>query len=152
VSIKNIYLSTRRAAASIKNNHKREAMTENLPDEAVRAAAAAIDAEPGFNTHEMALRALQAVLTATDAPALLAELEKAHERAAATLPYRPDETLPDEAMQRLGRAAFQVDSTHHFHVGPDGLPVCSCGFVGDARKRTQTEHITAAVLDAFDHD
>ena len=57
-----------------------------------------------------------------------------------------------EVWQRLARAAFQVDSTHHFHKGPDGRPVCACGFVGSARQRTQTEHITAAVLEAFDHD
>ena len=58
----------------------------------------------------------------------------------------------EKFLQRLARAAFQVDSTHHFYEGPEGNPVCSCGFVGDARKRTQTEHITAAVLEAFDHD
>ena len=57
-----------------------------------------------------------------------------------------------EVWQRLARAAFLVDSTHHFHEGSDGRPVCACGFVGSARKRTQTEHITAAVLEAFDHD
>jgi hypothetical protein len=53
-------------------------------------------------------------------------------------------------IEKLARAAFLVDSTHHFH-DEDGAPVCSCGFVGNARKRTQTEHITAAVLEAFDH-
>ena len=57
----------------------------------------------------------------------------------------------EEALQRLARAAFLVDSTHHFGYGDDGR-TCLCGFVGDARKRTQTEHITAAVLEAFDHD
>ena len=31
-------------------------------------------------------------------------------------------------------------------------PTCSCGLVGDARKRTQTEHITAAVIEKYDHD
>lgn len=50
-----------------------------------------------------------------------------------------------DALARLGRAAaYAVDSTHHFH----GIQ-CSCGFTGDARKRTQTEHITTAVLDAY---
>lgn len=63
-----------------------------------------------------------------------------------------DDKTREESMQRLARAAFHVDSTHHFHEGGDGLPLCSCGFIGDARKRTQTEHITAAVLEAFDHD
>ena len=58
----------------------------------------------------------------------------------------------EEFLQRLARAAFQVDSAHHFYKDQEGSPVCSCGFVGDARKRTQTEHITAAVLEAFDHD
>lgn len=59
----------------------------------------------------------------------------------------------EDATQRLARAAFLVDGTHHFHM-PEGSdrPVCSCGFVGNARKRTQTEHITTAVLEAFDHD
>lgn len=57
----------------------------------------------------------------------------------------------EDALQRLARAAFLVDSTHHFGYGDDGL-TCLCGFVGNARKRTQTEHITAAVLEAFDHD
>lgn len=52
-----------------------------------------------------------------------------------------------DALARLGRAAYAVDSTHHFH----GIQ-CSCGFTGDARKRTQTEHITTAVLEAYDHD
>lgn len=55
-------------------------------------------------------------------------------------------------LQRLGRALFAVDSKHHFHEGGDGLPTCACGFVGNARKRTQTEHITAAVLEEYDHD
>lgn len=58
----------------------------------------------------------------------------------------------DDTMQRLARACFLVDSTHHFYEGQDGRPACSCGFIGDARKRTQTEHITSAVLEAFDHD
>ena len=57
----------------------------------------------------------------------------------------------EETVQRLARTAFLVDSTHHFGYGDDGR-TCLCGFVGDARKRTQTEHITAAVLEAFDHD
>lgn len=63
-----------------------------------------------------------------------------------------DDRTREEFTQRLARAAFQVDSMHHFHEGPDGRPVCLCGFVGEARKRTQTEHITTAVLEAFDHD
>lgn len=58
----------------------------------------------------------------------------------------------DDATQRLARAAFAVDSKHHFHEGQDGRPTCSCGFVGDARKRTQTEHITAAMIGEYDHD
>ena len=62
------------------------------------------------------------------------------------------ETTTDDATQRLARAAYAVDSKHHFHEGQDGRPTCSCGFVGDARKRTQTEHITAAVLEEYDHD
>ena len=66
-------------------------------------------------------------------------------------PMTTDETR-EESMQRLARAAFHVDSTHHFHEDRDGRPTCSCGFIGDARKRTQTEHITAAVMEAFDHD
>ena len=45
-----------------------------------------------------------------------------------------------------------VDGTHHFWVDELGRPVCLCGFIGNARKRTQTEHITSAVLEAFDHD
>lgn len=63
-----------------------------------------------------------------------------------------DDKTREEFTQRLARAAFLVDSTHHFHEGPDGRPVCLCGFVGEARKRTQTEHITTAVMEAFDHD
>ena len=62
------------------------------------------------------------------------------------------QTIADDATQRLARAAFAVDSKHHFHEGQDGRPTCSCGFVGDARKRTQTEHITAAVIEEYDHD
>ena len=58
----------------------------------------------------------------------------------------------EEATQRLARAAFMVDGTHHFWVDELGRPVCLCGFIGNARKRTQTEHITSAVLEAFDHD
>ena len=58
----------------------------------------------------------------------------------------------EEAIQRLARAAFMVDGTHHFWVDELGRPVCLCGFTGNARKRTQTEHITSAVLEAFDHD
>ena len=61
-------------------------------------------------------------------------------------------SVTDDATQRLARAAFAVDSKHHFHEGQDGRPTCSCGFVGDARKRTQTEHITAAVIEEYDHD
>lgn len=62
-------------------------------------------------------------------------------------------TDTEEVTQRLARAAFLVDSTHHFHT-PEGSdrPVCLCGFIGNARKRTQTEHITAALLEAYDHD
>ena len=59
---------------------------------------------------------------------------------------------PEEVTQRLARAAFTVDSQHQLHEGEDGRPHCTCGFVGSARKRTQTEHITNAVLEAFDHD
>ena len=58
----------------------------------------------------------------------------------------------EEVTQRLARAAFMVDGTHHFWVDELGRPVCHCGFIGNARKRTQTEHITSAVLEAFDHD
>ena len=58
----------------------------------------------------------------------------------------------EEVTQRLARAAFMVDGTHHFWVDELGRPVCLCGFTGNARKRTQTEHITSAVLEAFDHD
>ena len=61
-------------------------------------------------------------------------------------------SVTDDATQRLARAAFAVDGKHHFHEGQDGRPTCSCGFVGDARKRTQTEHITAAVIEEYDHD
>ena len=64
----------------------------------------------------------------------------------------PRPSVTDDATQRLARAAFAVDSKHHFHEGQDGRPTCSCGFVGDARKRTQTEHITAAVIEEYDHD
>lgn len=49
---------------------------------------------------------------------------------------------------RLARAVFAVDGKHHFHV-IDGKPHCLCGFVGSARARTQTEHITAAVIEEF---
>ncbi|GAB3191813.1 hypothetical protein [Nesterenkonia suensis] len=56
-----------------------------------------------------------------------------------------------EARERLGRAAYQVDSKHHFGYGDDGL-TCLCGFTGNARKRTQTEHITAAVIEEFTDD
>ena len=52
-----------------------------------------------------------------------------------------------DALARLGRAAHTVDSTHHFH----GM-TCLCGFEGDARKRTQTEHITAAVIEEYNRD
>lgn len=55
-----------------------------------------------------------------------------------------------DALQRLARAAFAVDSKHHFYEGQDGRPHCTCGFVGSARKRTQTEHITAAVIEEFE--
>ena len=64
----------------------------------------------------------------------------------AAAPHIAAQVLRD-ALARLGRAAYAVDSTHHFH----GIQ-CSCGFTGDARKRTQTEHITTAVLEAYDHD
>lgn len=53
--------------------------------------------------------------------------------------------------QRLDQAAFKVDSTHHFGFGDDGL-TCLCGFVGNARKRTQTEHITSALVQEFNHE
>lgn len=62
-------------------------------------------------------------------------------------------TSPDPAaLERLARALFAVDSKHHLYEGPDGLPRCTCGFVGSARKRTQTEHITSAVLEEYNHD
>ena len=57
-----------------------------------------------------------------------------------------------DAVARLARAAYLVDGMHHFSPGENNRPVCLCGFVGDARKRTQTEHITAEVLEAFKHD
>ena len=44
----------------------------------------------------------------------------------------------EEAIQRLARAAFMVDGTHHFWVDELGRPVCLCGFIGNARKRTRT--------------
>lgn len=53
----------------------------------------------------------------------------------------------EEALHRLARAAFAVDSKHHLR----GV-TCLCGFEGDARARTQTEHITSAVIDEYDHD
>lgn len=56
-----------------------------------------------------------------------------------------------EVLQRLGRAAYEVDSTHHFGYGDDGL-TCLCGFQSDARKRTQTEHITRQLIEVFIHD
>ena len=83
----------------------------------------------------------------TMADAVIAALGLREERAAGRA-----ETTTDDATQRLARAAYAVDSKHHFHEGQDGRPACSCGFVGDARKRTQTEHITAAVLEEYDHD
>ena len=46
------------------------------------------------------------------------------------------------ADESLARAASQVDTLHHFH----GFK-CLCGFEGDARARTQTEHITSMLLD-----
>ena len=46
------------------------------------------------------------------------------------------------ADESLARAASQVDTLHHFH----GFK-CLCGFEGDARARTQTEHITSMMLD-----
>ncbi len=57
----------------------------------------------------------------------------------------------DEAKRRLARAAYAVDGRHQFGFGPDGL-TCTCGFVGSARMRTQTEHITQDVMEAFDHE
>ena len=56
-----------------------------------------------------------------------------------------------EGKQRLAQAVFKVDSTHHFGFGDDGL-TCLCGFVGNARKRTQTEHITSAIVKEFNHE
>ena len=47
-----------------------------------------------------------------------------------------------DADESLARAASQVDTLHHFH----GFK-CLCGFEGDARARTQTEHITSMMLD-----
>lgn len=56
-----------------------------------------------------------------------------------------------EASERLARAAFRVNSIHHLYLpAGDERPRCTCGFVGDARKRTQTEHLTNAVLGEFD--
>lgn len=68
----------------------------------------------------------------------------AHAALEASAPLIAAHALRD-ALARIGRAAYAVDSTHHFHDIQ-----CSCGFTGDARKRTQTEHITAAVLEAYD--
>ena len=56
-----------------------------------------------------------------------------------------------EGKQRLAQAVFKVDSTHHFGFGDDGL-TCLCGFVGNARKRTQTEHITSAIVKELNHE
>lgn len=52
-----------------------------------------------------------------------------------------------DADERLARAAFAVDSKHHIHG-----TTCLCGFEGNARKRTQTEHITAAVIKEYNRD
>lgn len=62
-----------------------------------------------------------------------------------------DKTSHDVDIQRLARAAYAVDAKHHFHARGDGIPVCLCGFEGDSRKRTQTEHITAAVIEEYLH-
>lgn len=43
----------------------------------------------------------------------------------------------------LETAAYQVDSRHHLNGTS-----CLCGFKGDARSRTQTEHITARLVAA----
>ena len=48
---------------------------------------------------------------------------------------------------RLQRALFKVDSIHHLNGSN-----CLCGFEGDARSRTQTEHITDSVLEAYTSD
>lgn len=50
----------------------------------------------------------------------------------------------EAASQRLRRALFAVDGKHHLR-GTN----CLCGFHGDARARTQTEHITNAVLSEY---
>ena len=69
---------------------------------------------------------------------------------AATIRQAKAEALR-EASERLARAAFKVNSIHHLYLpAGDERPRCTCGFVGDARKRTQTEHITNAVLGEFD--
>lgn len=47
-------------------------------------------------------------------------------------------------LDQLLRAAYVVDSRHHLHG-----TACSCGFEGSARKRTQTEHITTAVVTEY---
>lgn len=52
-----------------------------------------------------------------------------------------------DAADRLNLAALAVDSKHHIHG-----TTCLCGFEGNARKRTQTEHITAAVIEEYNHD
>lgn len=63
-----------------------------------------------------------------------------------------DMTDRNADLQGLSRAAYAVDSRHHFHAREDGVPVCSCGFEGDSRKRTQTEHITTAVIAEYLRD
>lgn len=57
--------------------------------------------------------------------------------------------MSDNDLGWLSQAAFAVDSKHHLWTREDGTPVCLCGFVGNARKRTQTEHITAAVTEEY---
>ena len=81
-------------------------------------------------------------------PEGLADYYRSNTRASleAVLPDIIQQALRD-ALARLGRAAHAVDSTHHFHG-----TTCLCGFEGDARKRTQTEHITAAVIEEYNRD
>ena len=109
-----------------------------------------------MSDHTERNRALDDALRIARRPPSLGSRERGDRMSVADRPSVTDdaraETTTDDATQRLARAAYAVDSKHHFHEGQDGRPACSCGFVGDARKRTQTEHITAAVLEEYDHD
>lgn len=48
----------------------------------------------------------------------------------------------------LDRAVFDVDGRHHLWWNGT-RPVCLCGYIGNERKRSQTEHITSAVVATF---